>query len=162
MPRVMAWAMAVAVCSARRAMVSPRSRRWVEFAGRIWDFLPGMRRLPGCWLTPAAPSRDGWVGLGAGGRSLVRCGLGLVVAAPPRGGLALGRLGGRLGGGRRGKRLGPGPVAAVALAVARGAAGGGGAVAGLARGPAGAGGLGRGRSGGLAGAAAPAGAVALG
>src|SRR6266540_3571395 len=151
MPSWMAWAMALAVCSARRAMVSPRAWRWVEFAGRTWESPSRDAAAAGVMRSPRQRPHvmAGW-GLGAGGRSLVRCGPGLV-AAPPRARLALGRLGGRGVGGpvRRGGRLGLRAVAAVALAVA-----GGGAVAGLARGPAGT--RGRGRSGG------PTGAVALG
>src|SRR6266508_4037277 len=84
-----------------------------------------MRRLPGwCWPPRQRPHVIARWGLGAGGRSLTRCGPGLV-AAPPGGGLDTGRRGGRLG------------LRAVALAVA----GGAGAVAGLARASAAAGGL---------------------
>src|SRR6266545_8230674 len=132
MPRVMASAMAMAVCSARRAMVSARARR-VEFAGRTGE--PSFLGCGGCRGGSTPRQRPhvmaGW-GLGAGGRSLVGCGPGLAVPGPPGGGLALGRLDRRVGGGRRGGRLDLRAVAAVALAVARGAAG---AVAGLARGP---------------------------
>src|SRR6266511_961442 len=146
MPSWMAWAMALAVCSARRAMVSPRAWRWVEFAGRTWESPSRDAAAAGVMRSPRQRPHvmAGW-GLGAGGRSLVRCGPGLAIAPPPRGGLAAGCVGGRVGGGRLGGRLGLGAVAAVALA---GAGSGVGAVAGLgARGPGGAGGLGRGGSG---------------